>query len=446
MNKRFGYDFSAVRVHTGADAEKSARDIRAIAYTVGHDIVFASGRFSAGTSEGRRLLAHELVHVVQQNQGDSQLQRWADCTPARLSMQDCPSREPGEVQRARSDPMYFYPNFTDPASGSNGALLVNFDIGSAAIKPGLRDNQEWQDFQTRVETNGSLWGLLGFSDCQGQETPNIKLREERANAVSNAFPPQTRSQVVSQEAAPIHDCITENSNPSQRSFNRSVALIYEGSNISFPGETIHGTPPDFVCGPDVTLQIAAAVAATGAAFARWSSEEKSEACDALDSLSTGACAWDIIELHNNAWIYRNYRPTCATQGANPPCGSTVQVGDECYYAGSANYVIFGKMCRLCADYYLSIPLINTGFARFTRRSMEDLIDLYKGHGFTGLATPSANYRESVRWANAGYDGWPSGGSPPPGDRSNCSPLCPTPYHGPSFTVEWAPHMDPYNCS
>ena len=66
MEQRFGYDLSSVRVHSGAAAEKSARDVNANAYTVGHDIVFGAGRFAPDAHAGRRLLAHELVHVVQQ--------------------------------------------------------------------------------------------------------------------------------------------------------------------------------------------------------------------------------------------------------------------------------------------------------------------------------------------------------------------------------------------
>jgi Domain of unknown function (DUF4157) len=67
MEQRFGYDFSAVRVHTGAAAERSAQDVNANAYTVGHAIVFDKGRFAPETLEGRRLIAHELTHVVQQS-------------------------------------------------------------------------------------------------------------------------------------------------------------------------------------------------------------------------------------------------------------------------------------------------------------------------------------------------------------------------------------------
>ena len=67
MEQRFGYDFSRVRLHPGAAAQQSAQDVNAEAYTVGHDIMFAPGRFAPGTHEGRRLLAHELTHVVQQS-------------------------------------------------------------------------------------------------------------------------------------------------------------------------------------------------------------------------------------------------------------------------------------------------------------------------------------------------------------------------------------------
>ena len=66
MEQRFGHDFSQVRVHTGTAAEQSARGVNAHAYTVGRNIVFAAGRFAPWTNEGRRLLAHELTHVVQQ--------------------------------------------------------------------------------------------------------------------------------------------------------------------------------------------------------------------------------------------------------------------------------------------------------------------------------------------------------------------------------------------
>ena len=66
MEPRFGYDFSGVRVHTDAKAAESASAVNALAYTVGRDVVFGGGLYASTTHSGRRLLAHELTHVVQQ--------------------------------------------------------------------------------------------------------------------------------------------------------------------------------------------------------------------------------------------------------------------------------------------------------------------------------------------------------------------------------------------
>ena len=67
MEQRFGHDFSQVRVHTDARAADSARAVNALAYTAHRDIVFGAGQFAPDTLGGRRLLAHELTHVIQQN-------------------------------------------------------------------------------------------------------------------------------------------------------------------------------------------------------------------------------------------------------------------------------------------------------------------------------------------------------------------------------------------
>ncbi len=63
---RLGYDLSQVRVHTDAQAAQSARAVNALAYTVGDRVAFAAGQYSPRSTEGQRLLAHELAHAVQQ--------------------------------------------------------------------------------------------------------------------------------------------------------------------------------------------------------------------------------------------------------------------------------------------------------------------------------------------------------------------------------------------
>jgi hypothetical protein len=94
MEPRFRFDFSQVRVHTDARAAESARVVNALAYTVGRDVVFGEGEYEPGTSEGRRLLAHELVHTIQQSQG------WAEDASMMNAMQ---SSEPGVVYEREAD-------------------------------------------------------------------------------------------------------------------------------------------------------------------------------------------------------------------------------------------------------------------------------------------------------------------------------------------------------
>lgn len=64
---RFGYDFSNVQLHTNAAANESAKGINALAYTSGNNIVFGANQYQPQTDSGKRLMAHELTHVVQQN-------------------------------------------------------------------------------------------------------------------------------------------------------------------------------------------------------------------------------------------------------------------------------------------------------------------------------------------------------------------------------------------
>lgn len=79
MELRFGHDFSGVRLHTDDQAVESAQAVHARAYTVGQDIAFGRSQYAPQTLAGRRLLAHELTHVLHQtggSQGAPALQRF----------------------------------------------------------------------------------------------------------------------------------------------------------------------------------------------------------------------------------------------------------------------------------------------------------------------------------------------------------------------------------
>ena len=94
MEQRFGHDFSRVRVHSDMASEISARQVNAHAYTSGYDIVFGPGRFAPATPAGRRLLAHELTHVVQQT-------RDADGLQTNLIQRDGPQKAEDVTQQEK---------------------------------------------------------------------------------------------------------------------------------------------------------------------------------------------------------------------------------------------------------------------------------------------------------------------------------------------------------
>jgi hypothetical protein len=90
MESRFGQDFGAVRVHTGAEAAAGAKALNAEAFTVGQDIAFAQSAFEPGTARGQQLVAHELTHVVQQEgaTGAPAPEERPDRTPPPLSFEE----------------------------------------------------------------------------------------------------------------------------------------------------------------------------------------------------------------------------------------------------------------------------------------------------------------------------------------------------------------------
>jgi Domain of unknown function (DUF4157) len=84
---RFGWDFGRVRVHTDARAARSASALDARAFTFGERIVFGAGRYAPAGFDGRRLIAHELAHVIQQiDTGTPTIQRQPDSGSKEIEM------------------------------------------------------------------------------------------------------------------------------------------------------------------------------------------------------------------------------------------------------------------------------------------------------------------------------------------------------------------------
>ncbi|NOT54933.1 MAG: DUF4157 domain-containing protein [Deltaproteobacteria bacterium] len=101
---RFGRDFSGVRVHTGSQASETAKTINARAFTVANNIAFGGWQFAPASQEGRRLLAHELTHVVQQGGAQQasavQLSPDGQAAPAQPPAPPPPTRDRVQIDKA----------------------------------------------------------------------------------------------------------------------------------------------------------------------------------------------------------------------------------------------------------------------------------------------------------------------------------------------------------
>jgi Domain of unknown function (DUF4157) len=107
MESRFRtQNFADVRIHTGEKAASSAESINALAFTVGNNIVFGKGQYNPGTVEGKKLLAHELTHVVQQRQIS------AESLAGAIHIQ----RQPRNKRTSKKEPLTPQLTVNDPAN------------------------------------------------------------------------------------------------------------------------------------------------------------------------------------------------------------------------------------------------------------------------------------------------------------------------------------------
>jgi hypothetical protein len=193
-----------------------------------------------------------------------------------------------------------------------------------------------------------------------------------------------------------------------------------------------------VCGPDITDALVDAVSRTKTAFASWSTAKRKTACDGL--IGFAPYAWDITKLRpdgREAFV-APYRPKCGTCGSGRDIG--IGVNNECHFAGSVNYVIYGAMMRVCHD-FAKESLFASAATFFTKERMELYIQVHKTD--VEVSKKGVNLKEAgnlgpaTAWARAGYDGWP-GRPTPRGDRSKCG-RCAASYHG-KLTVQWFPYV------
>jgi outer membrane protein OmpA-like peptidoglycan-associated protein len=168
MEPRFGQDFSNVRVHTGSQAAESATAVNALAYTVGNHVVFGRSQYAPATQAGRKLLAHELTHTVQQeSQAPAQLSRKcgpqgygpapASCNATSITASDSP----------RGKRFLFNVNCDDFAPGERSKL-------EALVDP-------------KETPPGSDIEIMGMASADGDAAFNLSLSCHRADAAADVL-------------------------------------------------------------------------------------------------------------------------------------------------------------------------------------------------------------------------------------------------------------------
>jgi len=169
MELRFGHDFSRVRVHDDPTAATSADSLNARAYTVGHNIVFSTGEYAPATAAGRRLLAHELTHVLQQHGGATVAQRDPKPGPdMQTPRRPQPGQKPTTVATPAGDPQDWL-RWVDHNSSNLYWRMVNFD-----------KQKQWRsDFHAMIEER--------FQKIRELNDQLVKLQKEFDESTSGFY-------------------------------------------------------------------------------------------------------------------------------------------------------------------------------------------------------------------------------------------------------------------
>lgn len=190
MESRMGRDFGHVQIHTDAKAGDSATSVNALAYTSGNHVVFGSGQYQPGTDKGKRLLAHELVHVGQQGGEVSKVQR--EESVYQETVRSPPTATDGvytgTVTREE------FRNETDRAAGRNrihyGSVNVRFDEGACRLVVPLSFhfvNQDGGHPTTCRDVSQTVSDPVRAVDAAAFEATKARFMRELPGTLNNWF-------------------------------------------------------------------------------------------------------------------------------------------------------------------------------------------------------------------------------------------------------------------
>jgi hypothetical protein len=220
MEPRFGHDFSKVRIHADTRAAESAQAVNSLAYTVGNNMVFGSGRYTPDTEEGRRLLGHELTHVLQQSSSSGMMMQRTTyrgaggCAPVTEDDEDDSGPKNAGLTAHRQIQTYLFPaiwneiripratktRISSPGCQPPGTeegradllRVAGLAVNIAEIKPvrndAMRAVNEARHYQTRARQ--SLDRQFGFGrECPGQQGDAEDERFTNTISAQEVIPP-----------------------------------------------------------------------------------------------------------------------------------------------------------------------------------------------------------------------------------------------------------------
>lgn len=247
MEHRFGRDFSRVSVHTDTLAQSSATEIGAKAYTVGRNIVFGRGYYQPHSDDGKKLLAHELTHVVQQS-GDELGVGQTKMVLQREGEDDV------EPQLTRSEEIALSHSSVGEYTGTSDPLtlsLFNFGIDISSPKTEHTDIlRELGRLLTAVATISATVRVIGFADATGPERHNRRLSLRRAKAVKDFLQPLI-GQRISLSAYGETNPIADNESLTGRNRNRRVDIRFAISRPPIPPPDVPERPTEPTVEPPV---------------------------------------------------------------------------------------------------------------------------------------------------------------------------------------------------
>jgi hypothetical protein len=183
MEARFGRDFSQLRIHDGAEAGQSARDVNASAYAVGPNIAFAPGRYAPFSSEGRRLLAHELAHFVQHGNAAPILRRQAEGSEEKSEkhLKDYndkdPKHDPSKLTDAEIEETAEFKAYMDPTQTWQSKYKVTRQqalLASRLMLRRLREGKEVEGDSGTLKVLRMARRQLGVLDAATDNVGNFK--------------------------------------------------------------------------------------------------------------------------------------------------------------------------------------------------------------------------------------------------------------------------------